>query len=156
VSDPGNVVHVERVIHVPAPVIFDVLADPRRHPQFDGSGSLIEARAGSPARLSPGVVFAMDMRRGLPYRMVNTVTEFDEGRRIAWAPAPASRVFAPLFGRIWRYELEPAEGGTLVRETWDLSRDALRWLLRPLYSSRFRADMAESLRKLDDLVTTES
>ena len=26
-------------------------------------------------------------------------------------------------GRTWRYELGPAEGGTLVRETWDVSED---------------------------------
>ena len=27
-------------------------------------------------------------------------------------------------GRIWRYELEPVDGGTLVRETWDISQEA--------------------------------
>ncbi len=26
-------------------------------------------------------------------------------------------------GRIWRYELEPADGGTLVRESWDISQE---------------------------------
>lgn len=155
VADLRNVVHVERVISAPASVIFDVLADPRRHPEVDGSGTLIEARSDSPVRLSRGVEFAMDMRRGLPYRMVSTVTEFDEGKLIAWAPAPAHGRAAWLFGRIWRYELEPVEGGTLVRETWDLSHDALRWILRFLYASRFRGDMTRSLQRLDDLVTIE-
>jgi hypothetical protein len=28
-----------------------------------------------------------------------------------------------LGGRIWRYELSRAGGGTLVRETWDVSQD---------------------------------
>jgi hypothetical protein len=156
VTEPRNELHVERVIRAPASVIFDVLADPRRHPEVDGSGTLIEARPGSPTRLSLGVVFAMDMRRGLPYGMVNTVTEFEEGQRIAWAPTPASGRATGLFGRVWRYELEPVEGGTLVRETWDLSRDTLRWILRTVYSSRFRRDMAGSLQRLDDLVTVES
>ncbi len=26
-------------------------------------------------------------------------------------------------GRIWRYDLEPVEGGTLVTETWDISEE---------------------------------
>jgi Polyketide cyclase / dehydrase and lipid transport len=156
VPDPRHVVHVERVIRAPASVIFDVLADPRRHPDVDGSGTLIEARPGSPTRLSQGVDFAMNMRRGLPYGMVNTVTEFEEGQRIAWAPTPANGRAARLFGRIWRYELEPVDGGTLVRETWDLSHDALRWILRTVYSSRFRRDMTRTLERLDDLVTIKS
>ena len=33
-------------------------------------------------------------------------------------------------GRIWRYELEPAaDGGTLVRETWDVSQDKQKWMI---------------------------
>jgi hypothetical protein len=28
---------VERVIHAPASAIFDLLADPHRHPEIDGS-----------------------------------------------------------------------------------------------------------------------
>jgi hypothetical protein len=52
----------------------------------------------------------MRMRIGLPYLIRNTVVEFEENRRIAWRH----------FGRhIWRYELEPVEGGTLVTETFD-------------------------------------
>ena len=42
----------------------------------------------------------MNMRIGLPYRILNEVVEFDEGRRIAW------RHFA---GHVWRYILEPLE-----------------------------------------------
>ena len=33
-------------------------------------------------------------------------------------------------GRIWRYELTPGDGGTLVRETWDVSQDRQRPMLR--------------------------
>lgn len=42
----------------------------------------------------------MNMRIGLPYRILNEVVEFEEGRRIAW------RHFA---GHVWRYILEPVE-----------------------------------------------
>jgi hypothetical protein len=33
-------------------------------------------------------------------------------------------------GRNWRYELSPADGGTRVTETWDLSKDKQRAFLR--------------------------
>ena len=63
------------------------------------------------------------MKAGIPYSMVNTVIEFEPNRRIAWQTRPPG-VFGKLFGgRIWRYELEPAEGGTLVRETWDIHQE---------------------------------
>ena len=38
--------------------------------------------------------------------------------------------FGLIGGRIWRYELEPAEGGTLVRETWEASADRQRPMLK--------------------------
>ena len=44
---------------------------------------------------------------------------------------------------VWRYELEPVDGGTLVRETWDISREASRFLLRYAMGSRTRQDMAK-------------
>jgi hypothetical protein len=148
-----DIVSSERVIQAPAPLIFDVLADPRRHPDFDGSGSVKKVRSDAPARLSEGATFAMEMKRGLPYGMINTVVEFEEGRTIAWAPKLASGRGARFFGRIWRYELEPVDEGTLVRETWDFSQESLRFLLRYVYSTRFRRDMVKSLRLLDGLVT---
>lgn len=85
-----DVVSVERLIHAPADVIFDVLADPARHPEIDGSGSVRAVRPGSSPRLSAGATFGMDMHRGVRYAMVNTVTEFEEGQRIAWSPKPAN------------------------------------------------------------------
>jgi hypothetical protein len=57
---------------------------------------------------------------------------------------------------VWRYELEPVDGGTLVRETWDISREASRFLLRYAMGSRTRQDMAKSLERLDQLVTASS
>ena len=103
----------ERIIAADAQSLFDIVADPAMHPVIDGSGSVRRARAGNPSRLSAGARFSMDMQLGAPYRIVNTVVEFDEGRRIAW------RHFN---GHIWRYLFEPVEGGTLVTEQWDPSR----------------------------------
>ena len=154
--NPRDIVTAERVIPAPAAAIFDVLADPARHPEIDGSGSVKRARPGSAARLSKGATFGMDMQRGVRYAMVSTVTEFDEGRRIAWSPKPANGRGARLVGRIWRYELEPVDGGTRVRETWDISHEALRFVLRYVAASRTRHDMAKSLERLEGLVTSQS
>ena len=130
-----DTVSVERVIPAPPERIFDLLADPRRHREIDGSGTLVEAVDG-PERLSLGAVFGMDMRIGGPYRMTNTVVEFEEGRRIAWQPRPANAAASRVIGgRIYRYELEPVPGGTRVRETWDIRQERvppLLWSLRPL------------------------
>ncbi|MGG5753084.1 SRPBCC family protein [Zafaria sp. Z1313] len=121
--------HVTRRRLVPAPpaAVFGLLADPAMHPVIDGSGTVRATRGGAPERLGPGAEFGMDMRLGVPYRISNRVVEFEEGRLIAW------RHFS---GHRWRYELEPAEGGTLVRETWDASRLKHKWLLRVLGFTR--------------------
>jgi uncharacterized protein YndB with AHSA1/START domain len=101
------------VVDAPADVIFDLLADPRRHAELDGSGSVQGALSG-PERLTLGAHFGMRMNLGVPYVIRNTVVEFEEGRRIAWRH----------FGRhVWRWQLEPAApGSTTVTETFDWSR----------------------------------
>lgn len=138
-------VTVERLIPAPAQRIFDVLADPALHPVIDGSGSLREPRDDAPARLTAGSSFGMSMRIGVPYKITNTVVEFEEGRRLAWRH---------LGRQVWRYELEPVEGGTLVRETFDytnaLSPLALRLVRFP---SRNRRDMERTLERLEAEVT---
>jgi hypothetical protein len=56
--------------------------------------------------------------------MLNEVIEFDDGKRNAWQTRPSGSLQGKFFGgRIWRYELEPADGGTLVRESWDISQE---------------------------------
>lgn len=64
----------------------------------------------------------------VPYRTTNTVVEFEPDRRIAWKTTMGP--LGLIGGRIWRYELEPAADGTLVRETWDVSEDRQRLLLK--------------------------
>jgi uncharacterized protein YndB with AHSA1/START domain len=140
VSPP--VVRVERTIAAEPQQIFDVLADPAQHPLIDGSGSVRSAAADNPRRLSKRARFGMGMRLGVPYRIRNTVVEFDEPHRIAW------RHFA---GHRWRYVLTPGDGGTLVREEWDTTPVA--WLhpaLRLLgFPERNRRGMEQTLARLD-------
>ncbi|MEV0072086.1 MULTISPECIES: SRPBCC family protein [unclassified Amycolatopsis] len=93
--------------------LFDLLADPANHPLIDGSGTVRAGRDGAPSRLSLGATFGMDMKMGAPYRISNTVVEFEENRLIAW------RHFG---GHRWRWLLEPAgDGRTTVTETFDYS-----------------------------------
>jgi uncharacterized protein YndB with AHSA1/START domain len=152
--NPRDSISVQRVIVATPERIFDVIADPTRHREFDGSGSVEEASPGVPQRLALGASFGMSMKRGVGYTMLNTVTEFDENRRIAWSPKPASGRGGRWVGRIWRYELEPVEGGTKVTETWDISKETLRFVLRYIALEGTRKAMEKSLEKLDALVTT--
>jgi uncharacterized protein YndB with AHSA1/START domain len=122
-TDSPDVVSVERVIAAPAERIFELLANPDRHHDIDGSGTVRDAKQ-SPPRLTMGAQFGMSMHLVVKYSMTNEIIEFDDGKRIAWQTRPASGMQARFFGgRIWRYELEPAAGGTLVRESWDISRE---------------------------------
>ena len=60
------------------------------------------------------------------YKILNTVCEFEEGRRIAWLH---------FYGHVWRYLLEPAtdeagRAGTMVTEQWDARQVRGKILLR--------------------------
>lgn len=150
----GNVVTVEREIAAPAEKIFDLLANPAKHSVIDGSGTVKQARS-SPSRLAKGATFGMSMRIGVPYAMVNTVVEFEEDRRIAWQPHLAGPLGRVVGGRVWRYQLEPTAQGTLVRESWDISRDPLRgFLKRGPMPKRTRENMEKTLERISKIVSS--
>ncbi len=142
---------VERVVPAPPAAVFALLADPARHRDIDGSGTLRGAAEGS-RRLSLGDRFGMHMRAGLPYTMVNEVVELEPDRRIAWQARPV-QTWAQRFigGRIWRYELEPVEGGTRVRETWDISQEVVKPVVWPLRGLT-RVSMRRTLDRIEALV----
>lgn len=156
-SDTAHLGHpdvesVERVIAAPARAIFDLLADPARHRDIDGSGTVRDAREGS-QRLALGARFGMAMKMGMPYSMVSEVVEFEEDRRIAWQSRSPIGLLKPFVGgRIWRYELEPVEGGTLVRESWDIRQEAVKVLVRPLRAET-REAMTKTLERIEQIVT---
>jgi hypothetical protein len=143
---------VERVIPAPPEVIFSLIADPSRHPDIDGSGS-VRGAAESSTQLSLGSEFGMSMRLGVPYRTSNTVTEFELNRRIAWQTRPRGPFGRLGGGRTWRYELEPQDGGTRVRETWDITTEAA--LMRPIVraaAKTTRRNMEATLARIETLV----
>ena len=76
-----TVVSVERVIDAPAAAIFAIVADPSRHPEIDGSGSVKGLKGDAPRQLALGSTFGMSMKLGLPYSMSNTVIEFDQDKQ---------------------------------------------------------------------------
>jgi hypothetical protein len=125
-----TVVSVERVINAPAAEIFAIVADASRHPEIDGSGSVKQVKPGAPERLALGSTFGMSMKLGVPYSMSNKVIEFEPDKRIAWQTTFAGPLGRLIGGRIWRYELEASGSGTLVRETWDITQDKQRFMLR--------------------------
>jgi uncharacterized protein YndB with AHSA1/START domain len=105
----GRTVSASTVVAAPPAEVFALLANPHRHHEFDGSGTVRGAVSG-PERLALGDRFGMSMKIKVPYRVTNRVVEFEPDRRIGWChPARA----------IWRYELEVVPGGTRVTETFD-------------------------------------
>ena len=105
----GRTVSASTVVAAPAQEVFALLANPHRHHEFDGSGTVRGAVSG-PERLALGDRFGMSMKIKLPYRITNRVVEFEPDRRIGWCHAARA---------IWRYELEPVPSGTRVTETFD-------------------------------------
>ncbi|NLX00474.1 MAG: dimethyladenosine transferase [Actinomycetales bacterium] len=150
-------VTVQRLIPAPAEAIFDILANPERHTEIDGSGTIRQARSSrGERRLKLGYSFGMDMSWGVSYATRNVVTEFEENRRIAWrtlAPSPLDKLFT---GRTWRYELEPHENGTIVRETWDTTTEALpgRLFIGRL-ADLTRRNMTRTLERIEEVVTAQ-
>ncbi len=151
----GYVLSVERLIRASPAAIFDVLSDAAKHSLIDGSGMLQGATDAGPQRLSVGMTFGMGMKLVVPYSTVNTVVEFEQDRCIAWQTGPKGRWGRVVAGRIWRYQLEPGEGGTMVRESWDITPDHQRVLLKlgNIYWNKTRRDMERTLVRLDALVT---
>ena len=153
-TDPRDVETVERVIPAPPEAIFDLLADPARHREIDGSGTVRDAR-GEAQRLTLGSRFGMSMKMGVPYAMVSTVIEFDDNRRIAWQTRGPTKLGSWAGGRIWRYEIEPVDGGTLVRESWDISEEsAITKALVRKGAAKTRENMAATLVRIEDITTT--
>ena len=146
---------MQRLVPSPPEPIFDLLVDPAGHAAIDGGGTVQGARSGG-RRLALGDRFGMDMHLGVAYSTRNTVVELEENRRIAWQTTAAGAPGVVLGGRIWRYELEPVEGGTLVTESWDLTEE--KWPSKPVVKvamgASTRRNMERTLARIEELVTS--
>jgi uncharacterized protein YndB with AHSA1/START domain len=104
---------VTRSVEVAAPAaeLFAYVADPRRHQEVDGSGTVRE-NITAPAEIAVGERFSTKMRMlGLPYRITSTVTAVTPGALIEWRH--------PV-GHSWRWEFDEISPTlTRVTETFD-------------------------------------
>ncbi len=131
-----RVVSADREIAAEAEAVFELIADPRQQPRWDGNDNLAEAPVGQRVH-AVGDVFTMTITNGNVRE--NHVVEFEQGRRIAWKPAEPG---GPVLGHVWRWTLEPAgPGRTRVTHTYDWTEltDEKRF-------PRARATTAEKLR----------
>ena len=77
---------VSRSVDVTAPAseLFAIVADPRRHHEVDGSGTVGD-NIRAPERVEVGSRFSTKMRMyGVPYRMTCTVTAVTPDQLIEW------------------------------------------------------------------------
>jgi hypothetical protein len=111
-------------VNAPAGELYAIVADPRRHHELDGSGTVGD-NIDAPAQLVAGAKFSTKMKMyGLPYRITSTVTAMKPDELVEWRH--------PL-GHRWRWEfvaLSPTV--TRVTETFDYSdtgpvKDTLRY-----------------------------
>ncbi|MEP7024815.1 MAG: SRPBCC family protein [Actinomycetota bacterium] len=100
-------------VQAPAAALFELVADPHRHAELDGSGTVLGTAEG-PHQLTKDAKFSVRMKQyGVPYRITSHVTDLQDGRVVEWQH--------PL-GHRWRWEFIPlAEGSTRVTETFDYS-----------------------------------
>ncbi len=100
-------------VNTDAHELFEILANPHRHHEADGSGTVKPLVIG-PRELQTGDRFRVDMKmRGIPYAITSTATEVVPDRVVEWQHPGKHR---------WRWEFEPQDdGSTLVTEVFDYS-----------------------------------
>jgi hypothetical protein len=111
---------VSRSVEVAAPAaeLYAVAADPRRHHELDGSGTVGD-NISVPADVAVGSKFSTKMKMyGLPYRITSKVTALKPNELFEWRH--------PL-GHRWRWEFESLSPTlTRVTETFDYSACAVK------------------------------
>jgi uncharacterized protein YndB with AHSA1/START domain len=144
VSAP-QVVQASREVAASAAVVFELIADPARQPEWDGNDNLGSAPPGQRVH-GVGDVFVMKLSKGGTVRH-NHVVEFIEGRRIAWRPAPPGD---DPPGHLWRWEVTPVDDDAcVVTHTYDWSE-----LTDPGRLQRARWTTAERLQASVDRLAT--
>lgn len=145
---------VQRTIDAPTQAVFDVLSNPERHPELDGSGFVVSDEK-TDRITGTGQVFRMNMtgpHMGGDYQTDNTVTGYDANHLLAWQTAPAD---TPPPGWQWTWELA-AQGSdsTDVTLTYDWSNvtdpDLLAKVKFPLVS---QSQLEDSLGRLAQAVS---
>jgi len=134
-------------VAAPAAELFAIVADPRRHHELDGSGT-VRDNIKMPAEMAVGSKFSTSMKMyGLPYRITSTVTAFKPNELVEWRH--------PL-GHRWRWEFESLSPTlTRVTETFDYHdagavKNKLKYYQRMGYAKGNAAGIEATLAKLRD------
>ena len=114
--------HLQTSTIVDAPIerVFALLADPDRHPDLDGSGTLRASQTHA-ILTQVGDEFTMDLHADNlgDYQTRSVVTHYERDRVLGWAPGP---VDAKPFGHTFIFVLEAVtDDRTQVTETYDWS-----------------------------------
>jgi Polyketide cyclase / dehydrase and lipid transport len=141
------------LVKAPAAEIFAIVADPHRHAELDGSGTVRDVEVKGPHQLKVGDKFTVGMKQyGLPYKITSTVTELQDGTVIEWQH--------PL-GHKWRWELAQVPTGdataadgaqtTEVTETFDYSTAKLPFIITAFgYAGKNAEGITSTLQRLRD------
>lgn len=109
-AGPGR---VSRSVEVAAPAaeLFAIAADPRRHRELDGSGT-VRDNVKAPAEITVGSKFSTNMKMyGVPYRITSRITALKPNEVVEWRHPEGHR---------WRWEFEAlSPTSTRVTETFD-------------------------------------
>lgn len=99
-------------VNAPASELYALVANPHRHHELDGSGTVGENISG-PEQLNVGDEFSTHMKQfGMKYSTTSTVTQAEENRVVEWKLG---------IGQTWRWEFEELDASTTrVTETWDI------------------------------------
>jgi hypothetical protein len=158
-------VAVSRRICAPAHDIFQILANPVRHLELDGSG-MLRGAASTTMISGAGDVFVMKMYYSElgDYEMNNHVVEYELDRCISWEPeagrghpdaAPSSSA-GTRWGHRWTYQLTPdGPDATIVTEIYDCSRAPEGERVSMDNGSIWAESMIKTLERLDALCTRQ-
>ncbi len=150
-SDP-LVVTESRLIDAPAAEIFDVLRDPTRHHEFDGSSMVRDSDA--PPIEHVGDTFVMNMYNDEfgGYQMRNEVVEYVADQAISWAPSRHD-IEEDSWNHRWGWRLTPDGASTEVTAFYDCS-DVPDEGRRILDDGEWgRPILSQSLARLEAIVT---
>lgn len=132
-------------VHAPASELFAIVADPRRHYELDGSGTVGD-NIKVPSKIVAGSKFSMKMKMyGVPYRLTSTVTALKPDELVEWRHP---------FGHHWRWEFEELSPTlTKVTETFDYRntgtlKDSLKYYERTGFAKANAKGIEATLAKL--------
>jgi hypothetical protein len=154
---------VSRRIEAPPAHIFDILANPLRHTDLDGSG-MLRGAVSNEMITGVGDVFSMKMYMDEvgDYVMMNYVVEFEVNRCVGWEPAPGDAAASedgkyPIgvpAGHKWSFQLNPdGPNATIVTEIFDCTSasEELREAIEN--GDSWIESMTATLARLDTLCT---